>query len=349
MVRNSLAITLSLCLFVVAAASTGEAFQKAAAAAPNAVTPATGDTVVAKVYGDTITEKQVLNAIKQMAQRRPMTQQQMQQKDVLLYKEAVDTLVGMALLKNEAKTENLTADKTKVDGAYQGIVKGFSSEADFKKALDAQGLTEATLRTAVEDNMLNQQVLDHVTKDLPPVGDAEVQKFYEGNPQFFQRPEQVHAAHILLRPATDATPEQKAEVRKKLEGIRADVESKKITFADAAEKYSEDKTNATKGGDLGFFGRGQMVKQFEDAAFSTKPGEMSPVVESQFGFHLINVFEIKPAGKIGLDEARKNIQDYLGNQAKQAAIQKYIDGLRAKTTVEILINEEQWKQRHSAN
>ena len=349
MVRNPIKTAFALCALVFVAACTGEAYQETPIAAAKPAAAPADDAVVAKVLGDTITEKQVINTINQMAQRRQLSPQQMQQRNIVLFKDAVDTLVGIALLRNEARTEKLTADKTLVEATYQGIVKNFPSETEFKKALDSQGMTETALRSTLEENLLNQQILDNATKSLPAVADAEVQKFYDGNPQYFDRPEQVHAAHILLGISPAITPEKKAEIRKKLEGIRADIESKKITFSDAAVKFSDDKTNAAKGGDLGFFPRGAMVKPFADAAFSTKPGELSQVVETQFGYHLISVIELKPAGKVSLDESKQNIQSFLANQAKQAAIQKFIDGLRAKTTVEILISEEQWKQRHSSN
>ncbi len=348
MFRHPLIPSVALCAFTLVSACAGKANQDAAPTAAQAAKPAAESPTVAKVFGDTITEKQLLAAINQMAQRRQLSPQQMQEKDTLLYKDALDTLVGMVLLKNEAKAEKLTIEKDKLDAAYQGIVKNFPSEAEFKKALDTQGMTEASLRALVEENLLNQQVIDKVTKDVPAVSDADIQKFYDGNPRAFNRPETVHAAHILLRYTPDASPEKKAEIRKKLEGIRADIESKKLTFAQAAAQYSEDKSNAAAGGDLGFFPRGQMVKPFEEAAFTTKPGTMSAVVETQFGFHLINVIELRPAGKVSLEESRKSIQGYLGNQAKQATVQKYIDGLRAKTNVEILISEDQWKQLHAA-
>jgi peptidyl-prolyl cis-trans isomerase C len=309
--------------------------------------PAADEVIVAKVYGDSITEKQVLVAINQLAQRKQMPPQQMQQKDILLFTEAVDTLVNMSLLKNEAKAQKLTTDKAKVEETYQGIVKGFPNEAEFKKTLNAQGMTDASLHTAIEENLLNQQVVDAATKNVPAPAPADIQKFYDGNPQYFAKPERVHAAHILLRIPAAATPEKKAELKQRLEGIRADIESKKITFAEAAAKNSEDPTNAGKGGDLGFFPRGQMVKPFDEAAFTTKPGNLSGIIETQFGYHLINVIELQAAGKATLDESKQNIQTFLVNQAKQAAVEKYIEGLRAKTTVELVISAEQWKQRRA--
>jgi peptidyl-prolyl cis-trans isomerase C len=334
------------CTVAVAVACSGKGSQAAQTpAAQPAAKGAPVDPPVAKVLGEVITEKQVLNAINQIAQRQPLKPEEMPKKDVILFKPAVDGLIGVALIKNEARNQKVSVDKAKIEEAYNAVVKEFPTEADFKKRLELQGMTEASLRAAIEENLLGQQLIDSALKDLPGPTDAEVHKFYDDNPQFFNRPDLVHAAHILLRPPSGATPEAKAELKTKLEGIRADIEGKKITFADAAAKYSEDKSNASKGGDLGFFPRGQMAKPFEDAAFGNKPGTLSPIVETQFGYHLINIIETKPAGKATFEEMKSNIQDYLSRQTKQAAVQKYIADLRAKTTVEMLMSEEQWKQR----
>ena len=78
-----------------------------------------------------------------------------------------------------------------------------------------------------------------------------------------------------------------------------------------------------------------------------RDGEVSDIIETQFGYHLMNVIELQPAGKATLDEVKPNIQNFLENQSKQAAIQMYIDELRAKTTVQMVISEEQWKQRRA--
>jgi peptidyl-prolyl cis-trans isomerase C len=348
MIRPSIFIALLFCVVPVALACGGKGTQAAAGTAAQQAAKVTAeDPAVARVLGETITEKQVLNAINMIAQQRQLKPAEAQQKDVLLFKEAVDGMIGVVLLKNEARTQKLSVDKGKIDETYNGIVKEFSSEADFKKLLELQGLTEATLRERIEENLLGQQVIAGALKGMPAPTEAEARKYYDANPQFFDRKESVHAAHILLRTPVNATPEVKDEVKKKLEGIRADIESQKITFAEAAAKFSDDKSNASRGGDLGFFPRGQMVKPFEDAAFDNKPGTLTPVVETQFGYHIINIIADRPAGHAPFEEVKGNILNYLGGQARQAAIQKYIAELRSKVTVEMVMSEEQWKQRRS--
>jgi peptidyl-prolyl cis-trans isomerase C len=307
---------------------------------------AASDLVVARVAGEPITEKQVLSAINTLAKQKVLPPDKQKERISIFFKDAVDNLVTVAILKGQVKEQNITADPAKVDQQIQQFSKQFPSQADFQKIMASQGVTEADLRKSVEERLTVQQVLDQATKDVPGATDEEISKFYEVNPTKFNAPEQLHASHILLRLDPKSTPEQKDEVKKKIEGIRADIESKAITFAEAAEKYSEDPSNAKKGGDLGFFSRGQMVKPFEEAAFATKPGTLSPVVETQFGYHIIQVAELKPAGKVSLEEAKPAIKQYLDQSAKQRAAQKYMSELRAKASVETFMTLEEFSKRH---
>ncbi len=309
--------------------------------------------VVARVQGEAITEKQVLDTINQyvsqLASAQQATQEQVQQKDTLFFKNALDTLIGTILLKNEAKQNNMVADKAKVDATLQSMKSKFPSEAQFRQALQMQGMSEADLRSSLETNILCQMMIDQISKNVPPPTEAEIQKFYTENPKYFEQPEQYHAAQIFLRVnSADATAEQKAEARKRLEAIRADVESKKITFADAAAKNSDDKLSAATGGDLGMLKHGDMVKPLEDAILATKPGALSPIVETEYGYHLFNVIEIKPAGTAPLQDVKAKIVEFLERQAKQEATRKHLEGLQAKANIEIVMSQEEWNKRHAA-
>ncbi len=304
------------------------------------------DLVVARISGQPITEKQVLLAIDQLAGQQRLSLEDLKQRNSLLFKDALDSMIRIALVKNQVRLQNLTVDKAQIDEEVQQLLKRFPSQEQFQKALSAQNMTESDLRKNIEESLAMQQVIEKAVKDVPAVTDAEISKFYEDNPDKFMRTEQVHAAHILLRTDPKNTPEEKAEIKKKIEGIRTEIESKAITFADAAAKYSQDPSNAKTGGDLGFFPRGQMVKPFEDAAFGTKPGELSPIVESPFGFHIIQIIEAKPAGKVPLEEAKASIAEYLNQVAKQAAAQKYVTELKAKAEVETYMTQEEFLKRH---
>jgi len=307
--------------------------------------PAT-DLVVVRVSGDPITEKQILAQIDMLASQTILTPEQQKNRNSFLFQGAVDNLVTASLLKEHARKQGVTIDKAMVDERVREISKRYPSREAFEKALSSQGANEEGLRKVLEEGLMMQHVLDQATRDVPPATEAEIVKFYNENPDKLPIPERVHAAHILLRVSANATPEQKAEIRKKIEEIRAEIESKKITFADAAAKYSQDQTNAAKGGDLGFFSRGQMVKPFEEAAFGTTPGTISPVIETQFGYHIIHVIEHQAAHKATIDEARPAIKDHLERVKKQQAAKELVDELKAQARIETFMTAEEFGRRH---
>ncbi|HEY8355304.1 MAG TPA: SurA N-terminal domain-containing protein [Methylophilaceae bacterium] len=124
------------------------------------------------------------------------------------------------------------------------------------------------------------------------VTDEEVRKFYEDNMDKFQGSEERRASHILIGFGLNPTPESKENARNKAQQILEEVRRNPDQFAELAQKYSQDPGSAQNGGDLGAFGRGVMVKPFEDAVFSMKPGAISDLVESEFGYHIIKLTEI---------------------------------------------------------
>jgi len=141
----------------------------------------------------------------------------------------------------------------------------------------------------------------------------QVEAFYQNNLQQFANPEQVHAQHILLKTGgKDA-----AEVRKQAESVLKEAKAPGADFQALARKYSEDDASKGSGGDLGFFGRGTMVKPFEDAAFSMTPGQISDLVQTDYGFHVIKVLEKRPAGQRSLAEVKDQITEQLKWQMAQ--------------------------------
>ena len=146
---------------------------------------------------------------------------------------------------------------------------------------------------------------------------GDVQQYYNANVAQFQSPEQVRASHILLK--TEGKDE--AAVRKQAEDVLKQARAAGADFAALAKKYSEDEGTKVNGGDLNFFGRGRMVPEFETAAFGMEPGQISDLVKSQFGFHIIKVVEKKAASTRPLDEVRAQIQDTLTRQRAEEQVQ----------------------------
>jgi peptidyl-prolyl cis-trans isomerase C len=307
------------------------------------------DLVVLRISGRPITEQQVLNMIDDMAKQMSLPFEKLRQRNSLLFKDALNNLTTLALLKDQISQQNLEVDAAAVEQQASKIAKQYPSQEAFLKALSSQGITESELKKNLKESIGLQMVIDNAVKNVAPVADADIEKFYKDNPDKFALPERVHAKHILLRVPSNATEGQKTAIEKKLEGILADIEAKNITFEEAAAKYSQDSSTASKGGDLGTFSRGNMVKSFEDAAFGTKPGMLSLIVESPYGYHLIKVLDQKPAGQAAVEESKAAIRQYLEQSAKQAAKQKYVEELQSKANIESFMTQEEFLNRHSTD
>jgi len=229
-----------------------------------------------------------------------------------LASQAMERAVDSLLLAQEAKRRGVKPDMAKVDKQIQDLEKQVGGKEKFESMLAQSGTTPDIYRSSmVEMGLINGMI----KKDIEPkitVSDAEIQKFYDDNPSYFEKPEEVKARHILIKVAKDATPEQKAEARKKAEALQKRA-AKGEDFATLAKESSEG-PSAKDGGELGFFARKQMVKPFADAAFALEPGKVSDVVETRFGYHVIKVEDKKAAGKIPIGEVKDRIRDSLKQQ-----------------------------------
>jgi peptidyl-prolyl cis-trans isomerase D len=161
---------------------------------------------------------------------------------------------------------------------------------------------------------------------------TEVEKYYRDNEPQWATPAQVRASHILL----ETEGKDEAAVRARAEALLKQIKAG-ADFAALANKESEDEVSNTKGGDLDFFGRGRMVKEFEDVAFSLPVGQVSDVVKSSFGFHIIKVTDKKPESRKSLDEVRQQITDQLAYERAQAQASAMADQIaqQAKTAADL--------------
>ncbi|MEO8281343.1 MAG: SurA N-terminal domain-containing protein [Ideonella sp.] len=162
---------------------------------------------------------------------------------------------------------------------------------------------------------------DKLQQDMK-VDEEQVKKYYEQNAARYTKPEERRASHILVKVDAAATPEVRAAAKAKAEGLLAEVRKAPQTFADLASKNSDDTGSAKNGGDLDFFGKGAMVKPFEDAAFALKPDGISDLVTSDFGYHIIKLTGVRGGEKRSFESVRPEIEAQL---RKQLAQQKYTE------------------------
>ena len=303
----------------------------AAAKPPAKPVPETLPDVLARVNGEAVTKGDFEKFIAQMEMNAGSPVPPDRRNEI--YRNALDRLVDLKLLTQEAKSRGVKGDEQQVTSEIQGIRGRFPSEEEFNKALAAQNMTAEKL----PEDMLTQtgvnKMMEEATAGAAPVSDADVKDFYDKNPDKFKRPEQVRASHILIKTEGDEAAKKKA--RASAEAVLKDVKSGK-DFATLAKQHSSD-GSAQQGGDLGFFVKEQMVPEFSNAAFALQTGQTSGIVESQFGFHIIKVTDRKAPEAIPLEQVAPQVKNYLTQQRQQERAQAFVKTLRDKAKIEVLI------------
>ena len=248
---------------------------------------------------------------------------------------ALDQLIFAELMYQQGlKTPPENLDK-QIDFKMSQNKGRFASPAEFEAALLSAGLSEnelveITRKDIVISNFIEKKIAANIT-----VSDDEVKKFYDENRDQLNEEPQVKASHILIGVDAAAPAEEKKKAREKAEALLKEIRGGK-DFA-AAAKENSTCPSKEQGGDLGYFGKGQMVPQFEQAAFAMKIGDVSEVVETQFGYHIIKLTDRKDGAAPKLEELKEKIATFLKGQKTQKAVFDYVTNLRKEAKVEILL------------
>ena len=290
--------------------------------------------VVAKVDDILITSVQVENELNTlMAQYQLMVpKEQLEAMRPNMEKQAVENLINKELLLREAESRNIQVSSEDIDKQLNSIVSRFPSEEVFDQQITKMGTSKEKLVENIEQQLKISSLLKSSMTSLKAITDDDVKVFYQENKDKFKEPEQVHAKHILFKINASDPSDVKDKKRKDLEVLRNKIKNGE-DFSGMAKEYSEGPTNV-KGGDLGYFGRGQMVKPFDEVAFGLKDGGLSDIVETQFGYHLIKVIDHKEARLLPFEEAKANITTYLKSKQEQEYLQKYLGELKIATKIE---------------
>ncbi len=290
--------------------------------------------VLAKVGGKTITGSDV--AMQQdmlMQQLRGYTDStQIAAMMPRIRKQAFDNAINRILLEGAVKKLDIKASKELVDQRIDVYRKNFVSDETFKADLAKRGVTQDQMRREIEVGLEAEELFNRRTAHIKPSSDQEIRSFYDNNGDRFQQPERVRASHILLTVNKDDSDATRTQKKQQAQRILGELKSG-ADFAEAARKYSGCPSKE-QGGDLGYFERGRMVPEFEKVAFTLKTGQLSGVVETQFGYHIIKVTDHGKPSTVPLDEAKENIARYLTDQKKQQAIMTYFDSLRTVSKIQ---------------
>lgn len=247
-------------------------------------------------------------------------------------KEVLENLIDFELLYQETQRKGIKIDEATINEQAMTLKKRFPSEAEFKSALTKVNLSEAAIKTQIARGLAIQQLIDTSVTKKDTVSGQEIKAFYESHPGLFKQPEQVRASHILIKVDPQADEVKRAEAQKKIKEIQQKLQ-KGEDFATLAKALSEGPSKA-KGGDLGYFSRGRMVKSFEEVAFALRPNEVSDIVETKFGYHLIKVIEKRPETTTAFEDAKDKLGQYLKQQKVQKEVSIYVHELKEKAKVE---------------
>ena len=249
-----------------------------------------------------------------------------------IQEEVIEQIVVQELLWQEAQRRGTVVGDDEVDQELAKLKSSFDSELAFTFKIEEGGFTEKTFRENVRQQMSVQNMIANDITESVTVEDAAVETFYNENLEQMAVPERVHARHILVK-FEAGKEESRAAAEDKLADLAAQVEAGE-SFALLAIEHSEG-PSGQKGGDLGYFERGQMVKEFDEVAFGAAPGAVVGPVETQFGLHLIKVEDHTAPGTVPLAEVEPQIRDYLQQQTLYSTVEQLVEDLRANGDVQV--------------
>jgi peptidyl-prolyl cis-trans isomerase C len=278
----------------------------------------------------------------------------------LLKQKVLDQLIAQKLLLQEAKKRNIKVTKRELEEGIKTVKSRFPSDQMFMLELKKENLTEKQFQKQIEEQIMVLKLVDEVVRSKmvqPTEKDAKelfnkIVKLIEkkdtrlqGNEddelkllaQLVQRyfDKQVRVRHILIRVDPNASQKEKEEAKKKIMDIKSRID-KGEDFATLAQKYSEDPGSKDRGGDLGFIARGDTLEEFEKAAFSLKEGQVSDIVETKYGYHIIKVIEQRPKRTPDFEQIKDDLLQYLTRKNAERIYDEFVENLKKKADIQYL-------------
>jgi len=249
-------------------------------------------------------------------------------------KKILEGIIERELLFQESKRSCIRVEDGTIREQLAKIKQQYPNEETFKEVIKRVNLTEEQVIFQIRKGLSIQRLISE-RFDKIEVTEVEAKAYYDTNKEVFKAPEEVRASHILIKtdPGMDAS--KRAEARNKIEKVRERLH-KGEDFAELAKEVSEGPSRS-RGGDLGYFRKGQMVKAFEDVSFAMEPGQVSDIVETRFGYHIIKVTGRRPEKVVEFDDVKSKLKDYLKSRKIQEGVNKLVASLKEKAEIERFI------------
>ncbi len=249
------------------------------------------------------------------------------------------------LMYQEGQAKGSGVSPETVEKEMQEFKKSFGSEDEFQQALKVRGISEDELRKGIEVDLIAKQLLDDRVKGKIHITDTQVKKFYEDKKESFKRPESFRVRHIFVSyvpfdVVQNTSPEEMKEKadeyrtasKKKIDEVYGKVKAGG-NFEELAKQYSDDQGSSGKGGNLDFMYKGVFDPMFDKAVAELKVGETSGIIETEFGYHIIQLMETKPSDYAPFAEVKESIQKHLFMTDAQKLVGRYIEALRKKADI----------------
>jgi peptidyl-prolyl cis-trans isomerase C len=257
----------------------------------------------------------------------------------------IDKEIVRELMYQEGQAKGSGVSSETIEKEMQEFKKTYGSEDEFQQALKQRGISEDELKKGIEVDLIAKNLLDDRIKGKVHITDTQVKKFYEDKKESFHRPESFRARHIFVPyvpfDVVENTPpeemkekagEYRAASKKKIDEVYGKVKAGG-NFQELAKEYSDDAGSAIKGGDLDFMYKGVFDPMFDKAVADLKVGETSSIVETEFGYHIIQLMETKPADYAPFEDVKESIQKHLFMTEAQKLVGRYIEALRKKADI----------------
>ncbi len=295
------------------------------------------DRVVAKVNSEIITMSSIEEKAIVLKQKFRNQKSKIDEKEVL--RQALEIIISEKLQLQQAKKMGFEVDDASVEAAVKNIEgQNGLQEGQLGEMLEAEGISLESYKKRIRDQIILSKITKFELGNRLNISDRRIAKYYHDHQKEFWESGKAKVRHILILFEKESSNKKKKEKYKEIKKILSEIKNGK-DFSEAAKIYSEDVT-ASSGGDLGFVEKGKMVPEFEKVVYSLREGEISGIVETKYGFHIIKVDEIQKGRTLPLDKVREKIQNTLESRKQKTAYDNWMKELKESAFIEISLFKE---------
>lgn len=250
----------------------------------------------------------------------------------MLREKAVQQAIGAKLLIDEANNLDLQVEGNMIDEKVDHLIESMGGRGNFEEQLKKQGVDEDKVRESMVEGCKVELLVNKICEGISDPSEADMKAHFEAHSSDYKKQDRVQAQHILVKPDSKSNADKETAKSKILE-IRSAIEDG-ANFGEQASIHSECPSGKQTNGSLGWFSPGMMVSEFDNAVFSMEVGQMSDIIETQFGYHIIQKTGNEEGGDVSFVEVQDKVRDFLRHSARGKTISDHVAELREKAVIE---------------